>query len=64
MLITCPTCKKVQEYLLDNLYRPFCSERCQIIDLGSWADERFKLQSQEDDSINLEENKNNSDDTE
>ena len=58
MQITCPTCKKVHEYSIDNIYRPFCSERCKIIDLGSWADESFKIQSQEDDS------ENNSDDTE
>lgn len=67
MKITCPSCKQVIEYSLDNIFRPFCSERCQLIDLGSWADERFKVPCQEDDSENFQENnenKNDSDDTE
>ena len=25
----------------DNVYRPFCSERCKLIDLGAWASERY-----------------------
>jgi len=32
----CPLCRKPSEWE-DNPYRPFCSERCQLIDLGSWA---------------------------
>jgi endogenous inhibitor of DNA gyrase (YacG/DUF329 family) len=27
----------------DNPDRPFCSERCRVVDLGSWADERFRV---------------------
>ena len=26
-----------------NEFRPFCSERCQLIDFGAWADEEFAL---------------------
>ena len=26
-----------------NPDRPFCSERCRVVDLGSWADERFRV---------------------
>jgi len=26
-----------------NPYRPFCSERCKLIDLGKWASEAFRL---------------------
>ena len=26
-----------------NKFRPFCSERCKLIDLGDWADEKFKV---------------------
>jgi hypothetical protein len=26
-----------------NSYRPFCSDRCRLLDLGAWADERFRI---------------------
>ncbi len=26
-----------------NRFRPFCSERCQMVDLGSWAAERYRI---------------------
>lgn len=34
----CPRCKKPIEYSLDNDFRPFCCERCKLIDIGAWAD--------------------------
>lgn len=39
MEVPCPLCKKKVEFK-DNPYRPFCSERCQLIDLGEWALEK------------------------
>jgi uncharacterized protein len=41
--VACPTCKKLIEYSINNKFRPFCSERCQMIDLGDWANENFKI---------------------
>ena len=41
--ITCPHCGKKDTWKADNAYRPFCSERCKLIDLGAWADESHKL---------------------
>lgn len=42
MIIKCPTCGKI--ILWDgNIYRPFCSERCKVSDLASWADEKFVI---------------------
>ncbi|MBM4122288.1 MAG: DNA gyrase inhibitor YacG [Nitrospira sp.] len=32
------------------VWRPFCSERCQIIDLGAWASERYRIPVKEQDS--------------
>jgi endogenous inhibitor of DNA gyrase (YacG/DUF329 family) len=26
-----------------NRYRPFCSERCRVIDLGAWASESYRI---------------------
>jgi endogenous inhibitor of DNA gyrase (YacG/DUF329 family) len=44
--LLCPTCKKETSWK-DNPFRPFCSERCRTIDLGSWADGRYKLKGVE-----------------
>jgi hypothetical protein len=41
-LVKCPTCGKQVEYS-GNEFRPFCSERCQLLDLGAWADEEYQL---------------------
>lgn len=41
-LVKCPTCEKMAEYE-GNEFRPFCSERCKLIDFGAWADEEFSL---------------------
>ncbi len=44
-LVKCPSCGKEAEYA-GNEFRPFCSERCKMIDFGAWADEEFALPSQ------------------
>lgn len=41
--ITCPTCDKKNTWTDENKFRPFCSERCKLIDLGEWADEKFRV---------------------
>lgn len=41
--ITCPHCGKANTWLPDNPARPFCSDRCKLIDLGEWADEKYKI---------------------
>lgn len=42
--VKCPACKKRTEWK-DNPYRPFCSERCRLIDLGKWADGSYSIES-------------------
>lgn len=37
MKVKCPTCEKEVEWKSENAFRPFCSERCKLIDLGEWA---------------------------
>jgi len=41
----CPRCGKATEWK-GNLYRPFCSERCKLIDLGKWIDEEYRIASE------------------
>lgn len=45
-IVKCPRCKKEVEYN-GNLFRPFCSERCKLIDFGTWADEGFSLPAED-----------------
>ena len=42
-VVACPTCGKSVEWTPDNAWRPFCSERCKLIDLGAWASESFRV---------------------
>lgn len=37
--VDCPTCKKKINWTAESEHRPFCSKRCQLIDLGEWSDE-------------------------
>ena len=41
--ITCPICGKKNTWRADNTFRPFCSDRCKLIDLGEWASETRKI---------------------
>lgn len=42
MKIICPVCKTETTWE-ENPVRPFCSERCRIIDLGKWASEEYRI---------------------
>jgi endogenous inhibitor of DNA gyrase (YacG/DUF329 family) len=48
MKIKCPTCKKKTSWN-DNKSRPFCSERCRLLDLGKWLNEEYKIECEETD---------------
>lgn len=54
--VNCPRCKTKTLYSVENKFRPFCSERCRIIDLGDWASENFKIPLSENSSEQSEEN--------
>ena len=41
--VNCPTCGAPVEWSTDNTFRPFCSDRCKLIDLGAWASEEHKI---------------------
>ncbi len=42
MKLKCPPCNKVVKWA-ETDYRPFCSKRCKLIDLGTWADEEYSM---------------------
>jgi uncharacterized protein len=37
--VSCPTCEAQVTWGPESEFRPFCSKRCQLIDLGEWASE-------------------------
>lgn len=39
----CPHCGEPAQLDADNPYRPFCSRRCKLIDLGDWLDESNRI---------------------
>lgn len=41
-VVKCPRCEREVVYE-GNEFRPFCSERCKLIDFGAWADEEYSL---------------------
>ncbi|MFZ6690586.1 DNA gyrase inhibitor YacG [Undibacterium sp. SXout20W] len=41
--VNCPTCNSKVEWITENRFRPFCSERCKQIDLGAWAEEKYTI---------------------
>jgi len=42
-LVACPQCGTLVEYSTENPFRPFCSKRCKMIDLGEWASESYRI---------------------
>lgn len=42
-VVSCPICGKKTPFGPENKYRPFCSERCKLIDLGQWATESYRI---------------------
>jgi len=42
VLRPCPTCRKPTSWE-GNAFKPFCSERCKIQDLGAWASESYRV---------------------
>jgi uncharacterized protein len=41
--VKCPTCKRPVEWSAESAHRPFCSDRCRLIDLGAWLAEKHKI---------------------
>ncbi|MEH6628357.1 MAG: DNA gyrase inhibitor YacG [Motiliproteus sp.] len=43
--IPCPNCQKPVNLSEKTPYRPFCSERCRLLDLGAWASDEYQVSS-------------------
>ncbi|MGH6610543.1 MAG: DNA gyrase inhibitor YacG [Burkholderiaceae bacterium] len=45
--VKCPTCSRDVKWSEHSKFRPFCSERCKMIDLGAWASESYSVAGSE-----------------
>ena len=41
--VACPRCAAPVRWGPESPFRPFCSERCKMIDLGAWANEEYRV---------------------
>ena len=42
-MVKCPQCSRRVPWTPDSSYRPFCSDRCRLIDLGAWLTEQHRI---------------------
>lgn len=56
MRVKCPTCQKSVEWSAENTFKPFCCERCKLIDLGEWFAEEKRIPAEETEDILIEAN--------
>ncbi|MEM0911566.1 MAG: DNA gyrase inhibitor YacG [Pseudomonadota bacterium] len=47
--VNCPTCNTAVVWAASSMFKPFCSERCRLIDLGQWQDEEHRISDKEND---------------
>jgi len=50
--VRCPTCQKAVPWDDSAKFKPFCSQRCQLIDLGDWITEAHKIPGENVSSLN------------
>jgi len=48
-MVPCPRCGTPAPFGPANRWRPFCSKRCRLTDLGGWATESYRIPARQDD---------------
>lgn len=46
-VVNCPQCGEMVVWDPSSKYRPFCSERCKLLDLGQWATDSYRIPEEE-----------------
>jgi uncharacterized protein len=46
--VKCPTCRRELDWATADS-RPFCSERCRLVDLGAWVSEQRAIPGEPED---------------
>jgi endogenous inhibitor of DNA gyrase (YacG/DUF329 family) len=52
-IVACPQCGKPVEWSPASRWRPFCSERCKMLDFGAWASDAYRIPASGDDAIDV-----------
>ncbi|MBA2413468.1 MAG: DNA gyrase inhibitor YacG [Burkholderiaceae bacterium] len=53
MNVFCPTCGAKVTWSRESKFRPFCSERCKMIDLGGWASDGYSIGDSEPNDVDI-----------
>ncbi|MGZ8994452.1 MAG: DNA gyrase inhibitor YacG [Burkholderiaceae bacterium] len=59
--VRCPTCAREVRWDAQSKFRPFCSERCKMIDLGAWASDGYSIAGDGESNVGAEDADNKSD---
>ncbi|MDD5323085.1 MAG: DNA gyrase inhibitor YacG [Methylococcales bacterium] len=43
LIVKCPVCRRPVPWTAEQEFKPFCCERCKLIDLGEWAMEEKRI---------------------
>lgn len=54
LTVACPTCGKKVTWGPQSPWRPFCSERCRLIDLGQWGSDAYRIEGEPGSADKLE----------
>ncbi|QXP83172.1 DNA gyrase inhibitor YacG [Methylococcus sp. ANG] len=57
-VVRCPRCGKPVPWTEGQKFKPFCSERCRLIDLGGWANEDYAIPGEPADTGEPSEDRN------
>ena len=63
MEVKCPRCGEPAKFSEENPFRPFCSERCKLIDLGAWAEGKYTIPVVDTSDVEEEESPDSGDDS-
>ena len=44
--VKCPRCKKIVAWSDNSQFKPFCSARCRLLDLGASASEKHRIKGE------------------
>lgn len=58
--LMCPVCRQETAWL-NNPFKPFCSERCKLTDLGKWASNEYRIAGEKKDIPDAEQNEKKED---
>ncbi|MBX2987639.1 MAG: DNA gyrase inhibitor YacG [Bdellovibrionaceae bacterium] len=62
--VKCPQCGHLALFSAENPFRPFCSERCRLIDLGQWAEGTYRIPAEDSTALDESDSRHGHEETE